>query len=78
MILLVVYIALIVLGQSATIATALTVERLFSPATSVLVFIGMYFTVFVVGWKLAVWLTVPGKRLGAFLSKTPSEAVKGG
>jgi hypothetical protein len=76
--LLVVYIALIVLGQSATIAIALIVERTASSATSVLVFIALYFTVFLVGWKLAVWLTVPGKRLGAFLSKTPPEAVKGG
>ena len=69
--LLVVYIALIALGQAASIAIALTVESLVSPAASVLVFISLYFVVFVLGWKLAVWLTVPGKRLGAFMSKTP-------
>jgi len=76
--LLVVYIALLVLGQSATIAIALIVERTASSATSVLVFISLYFTVFLVGWKLAVWLTVPGKRLGAFLTKTPPTEVRGG
>jgi hypothetical protein len=75
--LLVVYIALIAVGQSASIAIALTVERLVSPAASVLVFIGLYFTVFLLGWKLAVWLTVPAKRLGAFLSKTPLAEVRG-
>ena len=75
--LLVVYIALIAVGQSASIAIALTVERLVSPAASVLVFIGLYFTVFLLGWKLAVRLTVPGKRLGAFLSKTPLAEVRG-
>jgi hypothetical protein len=76
--LLIVYLALIAVGQSATVAIALSVERLVSPAASVLVFIGLYFTVFLLGWKLAVWLTVPGKRLGAFLNKTPPEAVRGG
>jgi len=76
--LLVVYIAFIALGQSASIAIALTVERLVSPAASVLVFIALYFTVFLLGWKLSVWLTVPGKRLGAFLSKTPPAEVRGG
>jgi TctA family transporter len=76
--LLLVYLAIIAIGQSATIAIALTVERLVSPATSVLVFIGLYFTVFWLGWVLAVWLTVPGKRLGALLSKTPPAEVRGG
>jgi TctA family transporter len=76
--LLLVYLAIIAVGQSASIAIALTVERLVSPASSVLVFIGLYFTVFWLGWVLAVWLTVPGKRLGAFLSKTPPAEVRGG
>lgn len=76
--LLVVYLALIAVGQSATIAIALWVENLVSPAASVLVFIGLYFTVFLLGWKLAVWLTVPGKRLGALLSKTPPAEIRGG
>jgi hypothetical protein len=76
--LLLVYLAIIAVGQSATIAIALTVERLVSPASSVLVFIGLYFMVFWLGWVLAVWLTVPGKRLGAFLSRTPPVAVRSG
>ncbi|MGE0039368.1 MAG: hypothetical protein AB7S93_27555 [Xanthobacteraceae bacterium] len=76
--LLLVYLAIIAVGQSATVAIALTVERLVSPASSVLVFIGLYFTVFWLGWMLAVWLTSPGKRLGAYLSKTPPVAATEG
>jgi hypothetical protein len=73
--LLVVYLAIIAVGQSVSIAIALAVEGLVSPAASVLVFIGLYFAVFLLGWKFAVWLTTPGKRLGAFLSKTPPASV---
>jgi hypothetical protein len=76
--LLLVYLALIAVGQAATIAIALTVESVVSPAASVLVFIGLYFSVFALGWKLAVWLTVPGKRLGALLSKTEPVDARGG
>ena len=76
--LLLVYIAIIALGQSATIAIALMIEKLVSPAASILVFISLYFLVFWLGWGLAVWLTIPGKRLGAFLGKAPPAAVRGG
>jgi hypothetical protein len=76
--LLLVYLALIAVGQAATIAIALTVESVVSPAASVLVFIGLYFSVFALGWKLAVWLTVPGKRLGVLLGKTEPVDARGG
>ncbi len=66
--LLVVYLGLLLVSQSATIATALAIESLLTPATGLLVFIGMYFAMFWLSWVIAVWLTVPGKRLGAFLS----------
>jgi hypothetical protein len=75
--LLLVYLALLIITQSATIATALAVEGFLTPATGLLVFIGLYFTMFWLTWVIAVWLTEPGKRLGAYLSKAPPVAVKG-
>ncbi len=65
--LIVVYLVLLILSQTVTIMTALSVERFLDPTTGLLVFIGMYFAMFWVAWLVAVWLTVPGKRLGAIL-----------
>jgi hypothetical protein len=75
--LLLVYLALLFVSQSASLAAALMVERMVSPAASILVFIGLYFSMFWLTWLIAVWLTVPGKRLGAYLSKTPPVAAQG-
>ena len=75
--LLLVYLALLIVSQSASLAAALMVERMVSPGASILVFIGLYFSMFWLTWVIAVWLTVPGKRLGAYLTKTPPAAVQG-
>lgn len=67
--LLLVYVGLLLVSQSATIATALAVEKLLTPSTGLLVFISMYFAMFWLSWVVAVWLTTPGKRLGVYLGR---------
>lgn len=67
--LLLVYVGLLLVSQSATIVTALAIEKLLTPSTGLLVFISMYFAMFWLSWVVAVWLTTPGKRLGVLLSR---------
>ena len=71
--LIVVYLVLLILSQTITITTALSVERFLDPTTGLLVFICMYFAMFWLAWLVAVWLTVPGKRLGAVLGGSSNQ-----
>lgn len=66
--LLVVFILCLAIGETITILVGLAVERYTSPYTGLITFIVGYFAMFWFMWKLAVWLTVPGKRLGHFLT----------
>jgi hypothetical protein len=66
--LLVVFIVCLAIGQTFTIILGLAVERYTSPYTGLITFIAGYFMMFWFSWTLAVWLTVPGKRLGHFLT----------
>ena len=65
MILIVVYVALVFVGQALAIAIGITLDN-FSKALGLAVFLGLYFLVFVVCWKLAVRLTDPGGPLHRF------------
>ncbi len=69
--LLLVFILCLAIGQTLSIFVGLAVERYTSPYTGLVTFIVGYFAMFWFMWKLAVWLTVPGKRLGHFLTGEP-------
>ena len=66
--LLLVFILCLVVGESLAIFIGLVVERHYSPYTGLITFIACYFAMFGVAWKIAVWLTEPGRRLGRWLS----------
>jgi hypothetical protein len=57
--LLVVFIISVLIGQSLSIGLGLLVERYSTPYTGLLTFIGSYFTVFWLAWRLAVRITAP-------------------
>jgi hypothetical protein len=65
--LLLVFIACVLVGQSLSVLTGLVIERNFSPYTGLIAFIVCFFLMFGVAWKVAVWLTEPGRRLGTWL-----------
>jgi hypothetical protein len=65
--LLVVFIIMVIIGQSVSIAVALAVERLASPYAGLITFIVLYFGMFWVSWKLSVRITEPSTRLGSWL-----------
>jgi hypothetical protein len=65
--LLVVFLIMVIVGQSMSIAIALAVERLVSPYTGLITFIVLYFGIFWVAWKLSVRITEPNTRLGSWL-----------
>jgi hypothetical protein len=55
--LLVVFIVLLLIGQSFAVFVSLTVERMTSSYTGLVTFIALYFVIFAVAWWLAVRLT---------------------
>jgi hypothetical protein len=57
--LLVVYILSVVVGQSISVTLGLLVERLHSPYAGLLVFIGCFFLVFWLAWRISVRVTAP-------------------
>jgi hypothetical protein len=67
--LLVVFLLLLLVGQSLSVAVCLIVERYTSSYTGLITFIAAYFAMFWFAWKGAVWLTEPGKRLAKFMIK---------
>ena len=57
--LLVVFIISVLIGQSLSIGLGLLVERYSTPYTGLLTFIGSYFAVFCLAWRLALRITAP-------------------
>jgi hypothetical protein len=55
----IVYLITLVLGQAVAVAIGLTVERMYSPYTGLMVFIPLYFCVFWFAWRLSVRITAP-------------------
>jgi hypothetical protein len=55
--LLIVYIVIVIIGDAAAYAIGAAVERMWSPAVSLPVFLLLFFAVFGLGWLLAVRLT---------------------
>ena len=74
--LLLVFIVLLLLGQGFSILLGLTVERYTSPYTGLITFIAAYFALFWFAWKVAVWLTEPGKRIAKLLSGAAEQRPK--
>lgn len=72
--LLVVFITCLLVGESLSVFVGLVVERYFSEYVSLLTFIVCFFLMFGVAWKLAIWLTEPGHRLGAWLGSGAESA----
>jgi hypothetical protein len=65
--LLVVFLVMVIVGQSISISLALIVERIVSPDPGLRTFIALYFTMFWVAWKLSLRITAPNTRLGGWL-----------
>jgi len=57
--LLIVYIALVLVGDVADYLIGLAVERMWGPQASLIVFLGLYFLFLWVAWVVAVKLTEP-------------------
>jgi hypothetical protein len=53
------YVICLVIGQSITIAIGLAIDRMYSPAISLPISIGLYFLMFWIAWKIAVRITEP-------------------
>jgi hypothetical protein len=66
--LMVVYIAILVVGQACAFMIGALVDTI-SKSAGLFVFLGLYFAVFVICWKIAVWLTAPGGYIAARLSR---------
>jgi hypothetical protein len=57
--LLIVYVVIVVIGDAIAYGIGAAVERMWSPAVSLPVFLLLFFAVFGFGWLLAVRLTAP-------------------
>jgi hypothetical protein len=57
--LLLAYIVCLVIGQTITIVVGLSVDQMYSPGVSLPLSIAMYFLMFWIAWKVAVWITEP-------------------
>jgi hypothetical protein len=57
--LLVVYIVSVIIGQTISIMAGLMVDRYYSSYGGLMVFIGLYFFMFWLTWKIAVRITEP-------------------
>jgi len=53
------YVICLVIGQSITIGIGLAIDRMYSPAVSLPISIGLYFLMFWIAWKIAVRITEP-------------------
>lgn len=51
------YVGIVIIGELIAYAIGLGVERMTSPATSLIVFLVLFFSVFFFGWKAAIRLT---------------------
>jgi len=66
--LMVVYVALLFVGQACAFGIGALVD-LISKTAGLFTFLGLYFAVFVICWKIAIWLTAPGGYIAARLSR---------
>jgi hypothetical protein len=57
--LLIAYPVALVIAQAITIAIGLLIERMHSPYLGLTVFIPLYFFMFWVAWRVALWITKP-------------------
>ena len=65
--LLAVFIITLVVGQAISVGVGLLVERHTTPYTGLVTFISAYFVMFWLAWRLAIRVTAPTTRLGAWL-----------
>ena len=63
--LLVTFIICLLVGQSLSLGLGLVVERYSTPYTGMMAFLGSYFAMFWLAWRLAVRITAPRSRLAA-------------
>jgi hypothetical protein len=63
--LLVTFIICLLVGQSLSLGLGLLVERYSTPYTGMVAFLGSYFAMFWLAWRLAVRITAPRSRLAA-------------
>jgi hypothetical protein len=63
--LLVTFIICLLVGQSLSVGLGLVVERYSTPYTGMVAFLGSYFAMFWLAWRLAVRITAPRSRLAA-------------
>ena len=66
--LLLVFLVILLIGQSISIGLGLLVERHVSPYTGLVTFIACYFAMFWLAWRFAVRLTQPHSLLGGWAS----------
>jgi len=59
MALLLTYLVCLIVGQAVTIGIGLSIDRFYSPATSLPISIFLYFLMFWIAWKIAVRITEP-------------------
>ena len=52
-----VYVTIVVVGILIAYVIGLVVERWSTSSVSLIVFLGLFFSVFIVGWRLAIRLT---------------------
>jgi hypothetical protein len=57
--LLIIYFFTLLVGEAMAVGVGLTVEHVTTPHAGLTVFIGLYFLVFWLAWKLSVRMTAP-------------------
>ena len=60
--LLVTHVVTVLIGQSIAISLGLLVDRYYSAAVSLPVSLALYFLMFWLAWRVAVWITAPRSR----------------
>jgi hypothetical protein len=63
-----VYLVLLLAGQAGAFIIGALFDMI-SKTVGLFVFLGLYFAVFVICWKIAVWLTAPGGYIAARFSR---------
>ncbi len=57
--LLVAYVLTVLVGQAIAASIGIAVDHIYSSQAGLVVFIPLYFLVFYVAWRIAVWVTEP-------------------
>lgn len=61
--LIVYYLAFVLVGDVVAYLLALFTEYEWGPWVSLVVFLGLYFVVLWIAWRVAVWVTAPRSRM---------------